>query len=147
MDINQHGALHGRSTLTQLLDQQQEILKILENRETVEVLYLDFSKAFDSCDHSILLRKMKEIGFGGNLIRWLASFLSGRRQAVRVGDFLSAWKTVTSGVPQGSVLGPLMFLLYISDLKVVNDGNIDDAKIKKVLKFVDDTKAIAAVNN
>ena len=79
VDINQHGALHGRSTLTQLLDQQQEILKILENGETVEVLYLDFSKAFDSCDHSILLRKMKEIGFGGSLIKWLASFLSGRR--------------------------------------------------------------------
>ena len=63
---------------------------ILENGEAVEVLYLDFSKAFDSCDHSVMLRKIREIGFGGNLLRWLASFLSGRKQAVRVGDFLSA---------------------------------------------------------
>ena len=76
VDINQHGALNGRSTLTQLLEQQEEILRILEHGERVEVLYLDFSKAFNSCDHSIMLRKMREIGFGGNLLRWIASFLA-----------------------------------------------------------------------
>ena len=82
--------------MTHLLEQQEEILRILEHGETVEVLYLDFSKAFDSCDHSIMLTKMREIGFGGNLLRWIASFLTGRRQAVRVGKFLSAWHEVTS---------------------------------------------------
>ena len=79
VDVNQHGALHGRSTLTQLLDQQQEILKILENGEIVEVIYLNFSKAFDSCNHSIMLRKMRNFGFSGNLLRWIASFLTGRK--------------------------------------------------------------------
>ena len=101
VDGDQHGALHGKSTLTQLLEQQEEILKILEDGDTVEVLYLDFSKAFDSCDHNIMLKKIRDIGFGGKLLKWLSSFLSGRLQAVRIGDNLSAWRKVTSGVPQG----------------------------------------------
>ena len=73
MDPNQHGSRAGRSTLSQLLEQQDEILKALENGENLDTIYLDFSKAFDKCDHGIIFHKLKSLGIRGKIGRWLFS--------------------------------------------------------------------------
>ena len=113
---------------------------MLSEGKNVDILYLDFSKAFDLVDHSILLRKLKEKGITGNLLHWIQNFLGNRKQCVRIENTLSREAPLHSGVPQGSVLGPLLFLVYISDL----DKNLKDASIG-VLKYVDDSKLICEV--
>ena len=89
----------------------------------------------------LLLRKVRVLGIKGVLGQWLTSFLTGRTQAVRVGEGLSAWAEVISGVPQGSVLGPLLFLIFIADL---GDGLLSGSSML-LLKYVDDSKAIQKI--
>jgi len=129
----QHGFRKGRSCLTQLLDHFDDVLRDLNSDANSDVIYLDFSKAFDKVDHRILLKKLHKYGIRGNLHRWLQSFLSDRTQHVVI-DGVSSTKTkVVSGVPQGTVLGPLLFLLYVND--------IFDAVKNALLKlFADDSK-------
>ena len=132
-NVTQHGFRSGRSTLSQLLAHLDKILKCLEKGEDVNVVYLDFAKAFDKVDFSILLKKLKALGIEGKLGRWIHCFLTGRTQRVVVGGASSSVKKVISGVPQGSVLGPLLFLIMI--------GDIDESVLTSFLSsFADDTR-------
>ena len=125
IEETQHGSRSKRGTMTQLINQHDFLVENMAKGYNVDINYLDFSKAFDLVDHSLLLRKIKAKGFRGELLLWLKSFLSNRIQRVRVGQTLSRVAGLHSGVPQGSVMGPLFFLIFISDL----EDNIQNATI------------------
>ena len=132
-NLSQHGFLEGRSCLSQLLCHFDRITYELENGRGVDVVYLDFAKAFDKVDHGITLRKISDLGIKGGLGRWLHAFLTNRHQSVAVEGRRSKPQPVISGVPQGSVLGPLLFLILIGDI----DKDIASAFISS---FADDTR-------
>ena len=91
-------------------------MSILENINNVDVVYINFAKAFDKVDHGVLLQKLREMGITGKLWRWIYSFLTNRKQSVIVNGRRSNEMFVLSGVPQGSVLGPLLFLILVGDI-------------------------------
>eukprot|EP00111_Clytia_hemisphaerica_P017909 TCONS_00052991-protein len=93
-----------------------QLLSYLERGINVDTIYLDFSKEFDKVDHAILLHKLSQLGIKGKLLRWIESFLKGRKQSVVLNGFKSVSVPVIPGKPQGTVLGPILFLLMISDI-------------------------------
>ena len=104
----------------------------MDEGSPVDVIYLDFQKAFDKVPHQRLILKLKSHGMGNSIINWIEQWLTDRRQRVVVNGEVSSWKSVLSGVPQGSVLRPILFLVYINDL--------DDGVTGGILKFADDIK-------
>ena len=116
MDERQHGARGGRSTLSQLLEHHYEIIRIMERGENADVIYSDFSKAFQKVDHGLLLHKIRALGIKGKLLRWISNFLRQRKQRVLIDGEVSDETEVASSVPEGTVVGPLFFLIYVSDI-------------------------------
>ena len=138
LNSSQHGFLKARSCLTNMLCFLEEITKWIDVGSPVDIIYLDFQKAFDKVPHQRLLLKLKAHGIGDSITDWIEQWLTDRRQRVVVDGEVSNWKSVLSGVPQGSVLGPILFLIYINDLEDIITSN--------VLKFADDTKLFRKVN-
>ncbi len=113
------------STLTALLKVTDDLFKIIDNSEISLLILLDFSKAFDMVNHNLLLAKMKWLGVHESALEWFRSYLSGRYQKVVIKDDHSQWMQVCNGVPQGSILGPLLFTVLVCDLnKCISTGNI-----------------------
>jgi hypothetical protein len=140
LNSKQHGFRSKRSTLTQLLEHYDEIINALCDGSNVDVIYLDFAKAFDKVDHSILLAKLQNAGIRGNVYEWIKKFLQNRTQSVVVDGEISAPVEVLSGVPQGTVLGPLLFLVMANDLS-------NNCPHSSVSCFADDTRVLGIVKN
>ena len=136
----QYGFRTGRSCMSQLIYHFENLLTILEEHSNVDALYLDMSKAFDKVDHAILLRKLKAFGITGKVHNWITSFLSNRYQCVMIDGKKSREEKVLSGVTQGTVLGPILFILYINDITKA-------IKHCYICIFADDSKLVKAINN
>ena len=139
---SQHGFMTSKSCQTNLIDYLNTLTKLVDQGYDVDVIYLDFAKAFDKVPHQRLLLKLEAHGISGKVVRWIESWLTDRSQRVVLNGSASEWLPVSSGVPQGSVLGPICFVIFINDLDDVLDlvGGF-------VSKFADDTKYGRVIRN
>ena len=134
----QHGFVPGRDCITQLLICMEDWTNMAEQGKSFDIIYTDFSKAFDSVAHERLLLKLEHLGITGDLLKWIRTFLTRRTQCVRVDGVESYWRNVLSGIPQGSVLGPLLFVIFINDMP-------DEVKLNICKLFADDCKLYGPV--
>lgn len=136
----QSGFKPGKSTITQLIEIYQIFCRAVDQNKEIRVVFLDISKAFDRVWHKGLIFKLNRCGIGGKLLNWLSDYLSCRRQRVCLNGSYSDWMKLEAGVPQGSVLGPLLSFIFINDLtEVLNFSNIR--------LFADDTGLFIEIDN
>jgi len=144
---SQHGFRNKHSTVTLLVSTIDDWAACLERRNSIHCLLLDIAKAFDSVSHQRLLLRLESLGIHGILLLWFISFLTKRYQRVVIDGSFSEWLPVRSGVPQGSVLGPLLLLLYVDELhKIILHSNIkffaDDIALYKEIKSPSDRELL-----
>ena len=140
---SQHGFTAGRSCLTNLLEYMEELTSLVDEGFAVDMFYLDFSKAFDLVPHKRLLVKLRGLGIQGKVASWVEEWLTDRKQRVVLNGEVSDWGEILSGVVQGSVLGPILFLCFINDLDMAVDMVMESGGEEKstiIKKFADDTK-------
>ena len=135
----QYGFLPGRSTTLQLLKALVDWTAELDKGFEVDIVYIDFQKAFDSVPHKRLLNTISKYGIKGKTLNWITVFLTDRRQRVVVNESFSEWAPIVSGVPQGSVLGPILFLLYINSMT--------DGITSPMLLCADDAKVFRSITD
>ena len=134
----QHSFRKGKSCTTQLLECIEDWTTILDENNELDVIYLDFKAAFNKVPHKRLLKKVWALGIRGKVYNWVTDFLKERHQRVVIKGKISAWEKATSGVPQGSLLGPVLLLIFIND--------IPDILNCTVKLFADDTKLNSTTN-
>lgn len=134
----QHGFIKNRSTTSNLLTFTNFLFHNVDQRIQIDAIYTDFTKAFDKVDHQLLLDKISFNGIRGNLLRWFASYINNRSQKVVINGYHSNSILVTSGVPQGSILGPLLFVLFVNDIKSCFQNS-------RFLLYADDLKAFKTI--
>ena len=141
----QHGFRKHRSCMTQLLEVMEDLTQMLDDRHDIDIVYLDFRKAFDTVPHKRLICKLKGYGITGKLLEWIEDFLKNRSQKVRIGREYSTDARVLSGIPQGSILGPVLFTVFINDLpdslKSLCKIFVDDTKLYNSSKHSDDLQS------
>ena len=146
ISCEQHGFQKGCSCTTQLLECIADWTKGYEDKACsgTDAVYLDFSKVFDSVPHQRLIYKFQQLGIRGNLLQWIKAFLIGRRQRVILRNGASSWRDVISGVPQGTILGPMFFLLFVNDMPDVVSSTAkmfaDDTKLHRNIYSANDCK-------
>ena len=129
----QHGFIRRKSCTSNLLEVLGQVDSLLDDGKQVDMIYMDISKTFDKVNHGCLLQKLHEFGFGGSVLQWFSSNLMGRYQRVTVLNETSDPLPASSGVPQGSIFGPMLFLIYVTNLP-------DSVLTSHVAMFADDTK-------
>ena len=140
LSVTQHGFQSGKSTLTNLVQYTDYLAKAIDTTKQIDAIYTDIGKAFDRVDHGILLAKLDHFGIHGDLLNWLSSYLSSRKQKVVICGHESSCYSAPSGVPQGSHLGPILFLAFINDLP-------NCLTFSKHLMFADDVKIFRIIEN
>ena len=140
----QHGFVEGRSCTTQLISTLDTWTRTLDVGHRLDAVFMDFMKAFDTVPHQRLLCKLRGYGIEGELLAWIESFLNNRRQCVVINGQKSSWTDVISGIPQGSVLGPILFVVYINDLP---DAVTSDIRLPMIPRYTGRSQLQKTVDN
>ena len=149
LDGRQYGGLKGRSTTHALVDMMHHWHGAVDKGQSVRAVFVDFSKAFDHVDHNILVAKMYRFGLSDTVMRWMCDFLRCRTQRVKIGDVLSDWLPITAGMPQGSFLGPLTFIILVDGMTAgdITHKYIDDTTVTEFIPKQATSHMQSVVNN